>query len=225
MNDFFDKIYWINSRNRMDRFRNMIDRFKEIEVRAERFNAITGGELDHSQLRFHRSEPIFLADGRTGTQYRLLNNGEIGCFQSHVAIYRLIKEKGLDKVLILEDDAQFVEGFKERFGQMVKYIPEDWDMIYFGQSNYDYPNENWEGVERSTRNLKVNIKGEVYSADRCWLTHAYAVRGKCADFLIENTKEMYASVDNVLADIQHHLKVYAIHPALINQDGTKSSLR
>ncbi len=224
MNTYFDKIYWINSRNRMDRFRNMIQRFSEMRVAAERFDAIYGGALDHSKLIFNRSEPVLLADGKVGTQFRLLNNAEIGCFQSHVSVYNLIKENVFDKTLILEDDAQFVDGFQDKFEEEIKNVPEDWDMIYFGQWNYDHPAA---GTERmcATINLIGQPKGNVYRADRCWLTHAYAVRGKSIDFLIDNTKEMYASIDNVLADIQHNLKVYAIHPALINQDGTKSSLR
>lgn len=224
MNSHFNKIYWINSRNRMDRFRNMIERFRTLGVEAERFSAIYGGELDHTKLNMHRSGPILLADGKEGTQYRLLNNGEIGCFISHTTIYQKIKENGFDKTLILEDDATFCDGFKEKFEDQMKHVPNDWDMIYFGQWNYDHPAAGTEHL-CGTMNLKENVSGEVYRADRCWLTHAYAVRLKCIDYLIDNTKELYASIDNVLADIQKELKVYAIHPALINQDGTKSSLR
>lgn len=224
MNSHFDKIYWINSRNRMDRFRNMIERFKILNIESERFDAIYGGSLDHSALNMDRHSPILLADGTIGTRFRLLNNGEIGCFISHTTIYQKIKDNGFDKTLILEDDAIFCNGFKEKFVEEMKNVPDDWDMIYFGQWNYDHPQAGTE-KQCGTINLKENIAGCVYSADRCWLTHAYAVRLKCIDYLIENTKELYASIDNVLADIQKDLKVYAIHPALINQDGTQSSLR
>lgn len=216
INDLVDKVYWINSNNRPDRFINMKERLKGIT--AERFVAIHGGDLPSSELSHHLPEPRLLWDGKTGTNLRILNNSEIGCFQSHVAIYKKIKEQGFKTTLILEDDALFCEDFNEKVKQIEPL--KDWDIIYFGQWNYD------QGVkDGSFEAIKEHATGDIYKADRCWLTHAYIVNLRCIDFLLENTRHMYASLDNVLADIQHQLKVYAFHPNIINQDGTKSSLR
>jgi hypothetical protein len=41
----FDKIFWINSKNRADRFGNMKRRFQALGLHAERFEAIHGGEI------------------------------------------------------------------------------------------------------------------------------------------------------------------------------------
>lgn len=215
LNQVFDKIFWINSKNRVDRYKNMVDRLKFLELAAERFSAIHGGELDHRYLNF----------GSKNQHIKDLNNGEIGCFQSHVDIYKLAKKEGWDKVLILEDDALFSPDFNNRFEKTYPNVPDDWDMLYLGQWNYDHEINGGNDVGGGTYALKENIAGNVFRADRAWLTHAYAVRQKALDYIIEGTSGMYSSLDNVLADIQKNLKVYAIHPALIVQDGTKSSLR
>jgi GR25 family glycosyltransferase involved in LPS biosynthesis len=226
MNKFFNKIFVINSKNRIDRYKNMVKRFLDLGLLKQahissasmefnekyRFEAILGGQINSQNLNFG-DKP-----------FKTLNQGEVGCFLSHVTIYKMIKEHKWDKVLILEDDAKFCNNFQEEFDKALKNVPDDWDMIYLGQWNYDSL-KNTKTISGKTAALKENICDNIYSADRCWLTHAYAVRLKAVDYLIDNTKVLYSSFDNVLADIQKDLKVYAIHPDLITQDGTKSSLR
>lgn len=212
LNKTFDKIIYINSKNRPDRYKNMIKRLQALGIEAERLEAIYGGHLDQRQLNF-------------GEKIHALNNAEIGCYMSHVKIYKAIKANGWKRTLILEDDAEFKEGFDDLFEATYFKVPEDWQMLYFGQWNYDHLVNGGNQQGGATYALKEKIAPLVFKADRCWLTHAYAVDISCIDYLIENTKVLYSSIDNVLADIQNPLKVYAIHPAIIKQDATKSSLR
>jgi GR25 family glycosyltransferase involved in LPS biosynthesis len=212
INSYFDKIVYINSKNRIDRFKNMIKRLAQLKIEAERFEAVLGGRLDHQKLNFG-DKPL-----------KSLNHGEIGCFISHTTIYQLARDNKWDKVLILEDDAKFCDNFHSEFEAAIKQVPDDWDMIYLGQWNYDTIT-NAKTESGKTAALKSKVGEKVWKADRCWLTHAYAVRGKALEFLINNTKVLYSSFDNVLADIQKDLNVYAIHPDIIKQDGTRSSLR
>lgn len=216
-----DKIFWINSKNRADRFRNMKERLSNLNIEAERFPAIHGGEVNWN----HPEYAIYHIDNVK----RILNNGEKGCFLSHRTIYEMIKKEGWKKTLILEDDARFCDRFLELFDKMLPEVPE-YDMLYLGQWNYDIIGED--GVMRGEKSaLKEKIKTienrDIYRAERCWLTHAYIIDHSIIDTLLDNTKNLYASIDNVLADIQEEkkLKVYAIHPVLISQDGTASSLR
>ncbi len=212
-----DKMWWINHRNRPDRFRNMKERLSKLQIEAERFNALSGGEINWASPDYN----FFSAHG----EKKSLNNAEIGCFLSHRAIYKKIKENGWKKTLIFEDDCEFPEGFIKTFEDFHSKSPE-YDMLYLGQWNYD------KGViEGETSALKEKLfdidSRSLYRAERCWLTHAYIVDISIIDTLLDNTKNFYASVDCVLADIQEDkkLKVYAIHPALIKQDLTPSSLR
>ncbi len=212
-----DKILWLNSNNRPDRFRNMKERFSKLGIEAERFPAIYGGAVnwgDEYHSKFYKQDIE-----------QDLNNGELGCYLSHLAMYQMIKENGWGKTLILEDDADLHIGFVEEFEQFISKVPE-YEMFYLGQWNYD---KGADVGERTALKEKIYEYGNrsIYSASKCWLTHAYIVDIDVIDKLLNNTKNIYGSIDRVLADIQEkeNLKVYAIYPNLVNQDFTKSSLR
>lgn len=59
--------------------------------------------------------------------------GWIGCAMSYKFIFKKVQEKGLDQVLICEDDVYFPENFEERFAKALQYTAshDDWD-IYEG---------------------------------------------------------------------------------------------
>lgn len=206
----FDVTYYINLKDRTDRRINMKQRLSEIGIDAIRVDAINGGEY---------TDPL-----NFGEVKKRLNNAEIGCFMSHHILYKTILEEGHETSLILEDDCLFLEGYKEVVEQAMKDIPEDWDMLYLGQANYDSI-KIAQSPELKTRAIKENISGRLYKASRCWLTHAYVVRKKALPKLIEGTQVLYASIDGVLADVQESLNVYAIYPNIVKQDGTRSSIR
>lgn len=214
----FDKIFWINSKNRSDRFRNMKERLKAQNIEAERFCAIYGGEISWN-------DPEYKDFSMNCPKGQELNLGEIGCFMSHREIYKKIKQEGWKKTLILEDDAIFCEGFEEIFNKLYSDLP-DYDMLYLGQWNYD---KGVIGGDTKALKEKVSEVGNIglYKAERCWLTHAYAVDNSIIDILLSNTKDLYDSVDRVLSDIQetHKLKTFAIYPSIVNQDLTASSIR
>lgn len=207
----FDVNYYINMRDRTDRRINMKQRLSEMGINAIRVEAVSGGEIGNVHLNF-------------GEVKKRLNNAEIGCFLSHHNLYKQILEDGHETALILEDDCLFLEGYKDVVEQALKDIPNDWDMLYLGQANYDSI-KIAQSPELKTHAIKDNVSGRLYKASRCWLTHAYVVNKKCLPYLIEGTKVLYASIDGVLADLQENLNVYAIYPNIVKQDGTQSSIR
>jgi GR25 family glycosyltransferase involved in LPS biosynthesis len=206
VNTYFDKVFFINSRKRVDRLKNMTKRLSVLEIKADRFEAILGGAVNKSALLLSPTN-------------KTLNNGEIGCYLSHRQIWQIIKENNYKRTLILEDDAEFCVDFLEHFKNKIQEVPE-FDMLYFGHWNYDDKTES--GKKRA---LKDEVSDGIYKANRCWLTHAYAVDVKCVDYLLKETEIIYSCIDNVLADKQEPLDVYAFYPNLIKQDSTKSSLR
>jgi GR25 family glycosyltransferase involved in LPS biosynthesis len=209
LNDVFDKIIWINSKRRADRYRNMTRRLVGLDVEAERMEAVWGGAVNPLEHRI------------VGT--RRLSLPEIGCFLSHRTIYQRMKKEGWQKCLILEDDAEFVEGFTGLFNELYPQVPADWQMLYFGRWNFDRdlrpePMAEYYGLDEE-------IYPRLWKADRCWYTHAYAITQDSVDRLLHETECMYHSIDGQLANIQRHLRTYAIHPAIIKQDGTMTSIQ
>ncbi len=207
-NEYFDKIFWINSRNRPDRFKNMRKRLAEQEIKADRFHAILGGDVDKSKIKFDFHPQI-----------KIFDNGELGCYLSHLAIFKYIIDNKIPRTLILEDDALFVGEFNP------DSLPEEWELLYLGQHNYD--KEESKENPGSSRAIKEVYKENVYHAERCWLTHAYAITYECALKIYEYCTTIRWCIDGTLADLQTdmQLKTFSFHPNIIVQDGTKSSLR
>ena len=208
------KTYVINTNGRPDRLRNMTERFIKLGlcesvkefIEKYRFKAIEGGSIEKSKLNLS-ANPI-----------KKLNNGEIGCYLSHIQIYREIIKNGYKNTLILEDDADIKPGWDENMT-----LPEGYDMIYLGRLNYD----TWNPSE------KIGLIQEVcpgfWESTRNWLTHAYIISLDGAVKLLKELTErpIRSCLDNEIAIIQDecNFSCYAYHPARIKQDKTKSSLR
>lgn len=217
MKQFFDRIIYLNSSKRLDRRANMEKRLSGFE-NVERFDALTGGTS--KALDLINTDGLYFHFPGSSRGRRKLNNGEIGCYLSHREIWKYIKKRGWNKVLILEDDAQFVEPFDFD----VSSLPEIWDMLYLGQYCYDHDFLVRSDTGKNAA-LIQHIDKNLFKASHCWLTHAYAVNSKCIDYLLDNTKLLDWPIDGILAGIQDNINVYAFYPNLINQDDTKSSLR
>ena len=93
--------------------------------------------------------------------------GAWGCFRTHVALLRYAVRAKLRSVLILEDDAVFVEGFGEKVQAFLKYVPDDWDHLYFGGQHY--------ATHRARPKLIAPGVLRAYNVNR---THAHALRGR-----------------------------------------------
>lgn len=221
LDKYFDRILVINTNQRADRLRDMTERFKSLGLVKDqfefidkyRFEAINGGHVDRRNYNV--------------TWDRGLNNGELGCYLSHLEIYKQIVLNGWNKTLILEDDALFTPEFFTDFGRHYEMLPFDFDMWYLGRGNYDVQNLKKPQKELTFYGTKEEIAPGLFRSSRNWLTHAYVVNGKCArDLHAKASKEFYLTIDGVLADIQDELNVFSSNPSLIIQDvKSRSSLR
>lgn len=210
VNEAFDKVFWLNSRQRADRYIRMKKRLNAENIEAERIEAIWGGSLNPNSYQEDSTKRLTLP--------------EVGCFLSHRSIFERIKAEGWKRTLILEDDALFVPGFAQLFTDLYAMVPEDWDMLYLGRWNFKYYwDDDWRKGELI--GLIEEIHPRVWKAEQCWYTHAYVIDQRCIDFLLENTQVLRKSIDGQLADLHEHLKVYAIHPAIIEQDESPSSIQ
>lgn len=127
---------------------------------------------------------------------------QIACSLSHVEIYKYIKEKGLEKVLILEDDIIPVEDNLNYLSETLEQVPADWELLYLGhiinnnfsflsQLKYYYLTNFIYKIGIKTK--AVTRKKNTYPAPYSKLlrkhgahigTHAYAVSKKAVDKLI-----------------------------------------
>ncbi|XP_017262347.2 procollagen galactosyltransferase 2 [Kryptolebias marmoratus] len=162
----FDEIYLINLKRRLDRRTRMLKTMASLGLHATLMDAVDGKALNTSQLQALGIE--MMPDYKDPYSGRVLTRGEIGCFLSHHSIWTQVVERGLQKVLVLEDDVRFEPRFKRRLQAIMDDVDRtqlDWDLIYVGRKRMQvqHPEQSVEGVNN------------LVEADYSYWTLAYAL--------------------------------------------------
>lgn len=164
----FDKIYCINLPKRTDRKSECDIIFSNNKLKVEYIEGIDGLTLNNTGF---------------------LKPGAAGCCLSHKKIYQNIKkEKSWEKVLILEDDVEFHPDFKNLFKEYYKYVPNDWQILFFGGNHASSP---------------IQINKYIHRLTRTFTTHCYAVKRSAIEILLEQFSN--ENIFNLQADV--HLSI------------------
>lgn len=209
LNTYFDKMYCINLKRRPDRWAEMQVQFKKHNIAAERFEASDGNVFN------------WKAKGGYAVIKAASFKGNMGCIASHVRIYKEMIEKNYQRVLIIEDDCDFVNNFHEQFEKYIGDVPSNWGLLYFG------------GVHE-TRNGKFipePISDGMVKAKRIITTTCYAITLEGAKKALEAIKpdETYkhTAIDGYLGvGVQSVTDfTYAFHPPLAWQRASYSDIQ
>ena len=185
-----ENTFCISLESRPDRYSSMLKRFNHFNLDVTRWNASTASTL------------IDKFDNR-------LNEGEKGCSQSHLNIYKHIIENDLEYAFILEDDACFDKNWEEKLEQFDEV---EWDLILLNGS------EPIDNMDKWT-NTEDNIQ---------YLTGGYIISKNGAKWILEygNMNNEYYSSDWMTSRLQYvRRKSYCYFPWLIIQEGFDSNLR
>lgn len=112
----FERVVCINLDRRRRRWLEFQKRLDDIDwpfVEVRRFSAVDGRRVP---------APNWWRAG----------HGAWGCHQSHVQILQQALQDKVRSLLILEDDACFLEDFLPRLNQFVQQVPHDWDGLMLG---------------------------------------------------------------------------------------------
>ena len=115
LNSFVNNVYCINLQKRKDKLIHMMEQFQKIDL--DSFQIIKG--IDGQKLEIDLPEK---------------RKNEIGCLRSHLSVINDAIEKDYDKIAIFEDDIIFCDDFNNRFEYYIKNVPDDWDIMYFGNN-------------------------------------------------------------------------------------------
>uniref|UniRef100_A0A8B9KZE9 Collagen beta(1-O)galactosyltransferase 2 n=1 Tax=Astyanax mexicanus TaxID=7994 RepID=A0A8B9KZE9_ASTMX len=171
----FDEIFLINLKRRTDRRERMLNTLDILGLEVTVTEAVDGKALNSSKLQALGIE--MMPDYKDPYSGRVLTRGEIGCFLSHHATWTEVVERGLQSVLVLEDDVRFEPRFKKRLQTIMEDVEKaqlDWDLIYVGRKRMQVaqPEVSVEGVD----NLVV--------ADYSYWTLGYALSQQGAQKLL-----------------------------------------
>lgn len=115
-------------------------------------------------------------------------DGAWGCFLAHFALYHHCIARKIERPVIFEDDAVFVEDFGEQVRNFLAAVPEDWHQIYFGGNHFTPPTV--------VNSAVLRCKGT-----NC--NHAYALRGAGLSAI----HELVGRFPGVLTDDNAHIDV------------------
>ena len=149
-----DKIYVINLDRSIDRYKAISSKLDALHLPAEytRFSAIDGkkskfinvdtkeiitaGESFINRETLKGNFDIICSDQYSGNfntvkidlkKFHPRTLGEIGIACSHKKIWQEIVNKGYKNTFILEDDMDFITGFKDHLNQLMNNLPNDYE--------------------------------------------------------------------------------------------------
>ncbi len=184
INEFFDKVVVINLDRRTDRMEKLDLQLKELGIQYKRFSAVDAIKLN--------IDPI------------------VAGLRSHLQV---IKDNIGRRVLVLEDDAYFVDNFNEKFEKVMQTLPEDWDIFYLGA-------------------LVPKDVGQINMVNRHWGiqvlttgTQAYCIKPEMQHYFISRLEDYNYYIDIGLRDFAKGYKPYITQPNLVVQFPSYSDLR
>ena len=157
-------IFYINLEHRVDRKEHVESQLSKIGFNNfERFNAIK------------------------------MENGAVGCSMSHLKLLQQALKSGLDHILIVEDDIEFLDPdlFKTQLDCFLKNHGSNWDVVLLAGNNMP----PYETIDETC--VKVT---------RCQTTTGYLVNGHYIEKLLNNVK---MGLSNLLREPRNHTQ-YAI---------------
>ena len=135
-----------------------------------------------------------------------LNGGQRACGQSHVNVWRMMIERGLEYALVLEDDAMFASDWREKLDLLGLVDDPEWDAVFLNASEPIIPEDTW------------------VVAREQYLTGAYIISLGGAKHLLDSFSGGYGSSDWMTTRLQSRGHSYAYFPWLVIQEGTESTI-
>lgn len=187
----FDKsnTFCISLESNQTRWLKMERRCKAINLEVSRFRAVS----DDSEL--------------SGQFAHYLSSTQKYCGQSHINLWKHIVNSSIPYSLILEDDACFDNGWREKLDLFATQVSDpELDAIFLNVSEPVIPANTW------------------VKATEQYLTGGYIITLKGASTLLEMFRDCYYSSDWMTSRLQTLGHSYTYYPWLIIQEGNESTI-
>lgn len=184
----------------------------------------TWGRLIH---KYGNTLPNLMPDELKNPYY--IGDPKVGGIISHYILYNVMAAMPHDYFMVLEGDARFIDGWKEKLEAALKIIPPDFDFLYVGHS--DAADKEGVAVLSSAGGgapQGAEVEGLYHYPHRegkenyyPMCGHCYIVAKKALPIILATQRGTSDPVDiQLIYDAFPHLNVYAILPRLADQPGT-----
>jgi len=171
-------------------------------IAVERVNAINGSFLSKKQVRHYRTPRI--------------TNSSVGCYLSHLNIWKSALLKRTEIVAIIEDDVILTPNIRHNLDLLMQTeLPSDWDILYLGCTRPC-------GKRISNGLLSVtNTNTKNKCNKRNAGMYAYIVRRRALPMIIRgcDTPPFFRMIDHQLCTLHANpLHVYVCDPPLVSHN-------
>ncbi len=171
--------------------------------------AVDGSNLSLGTIAPLLGQPLELIEAPP-TSHFTLTRPAIGCFLSHLAVWRWMLDRQLPRLLIFEDDANPAANFDPaRFTRVVANLPQSAQMVFFGRS---IMNGMAEIPQRSDLARLYFFNG----------TFAYLITPAACRFLISKLLPINGHIDHEISKVfvacREEFTAYSVEPPLFEPD-------
>lgn len=197
-------IFIINLLRDIDKKSHIMAMLKPLNVNYQFFEAVDGKQL--TQLEIAK---IYDQKKAKKLRKRDLVVGELGCSLSHLGIYKKMIAEGIERAIILEDDAVLEDGFLQVINE-IESFPNDWELVLLGYGNPKY--------DCKIKKTNINNLSGYYlyqSIAKISCTHGYIINQNGAKKILNENQKIYNPIDHFTGDYKT-VNFYAIYPKIVN---------
>lgn len=250
VSDLYDKIYVISLDRTPERFAYVKKQFDKLNLKCEKFSAIDGNLITVTDIEKNQTIPWSVTyftgylHGATlkisqQSQYKdaeffykhdryTPNLGEFGCAMSHRAVWSDVVNHNYKKVIVLEDDVTLESDFLKHFSQIMKNLPDDFDVFFldiasFLPKNMTYFISPFFWLDKFSNTSSPYYARVKLNNTNLWGLHGYVITCNSAKKLLQKTKFVNIPIDNSI--IFSGLKLYVSKIKLLSGTLENSVIR
>ena len=222
-----DRIFIINLEYRKDRKQFQEKQIKKYNLQNVEFFKGIVPNIEKDEINKWNKEYCYqVRNSVYPGKFLNYQKGCLGCLLSHYLIMKIALERGYNKILILEDDAEIIDDIK-KFETYSKQLDHQYDMLYLGG--------NLVGDE----NLAYRIDENLAKLHACKTTASYVIHSSAYDYILDTydnidwkdpwnwsqQNEGRYNIDKWYAtSLQSRNKTYGVYPCLAEQRDSFSDL-
>ena len=192
------KSYVINLEKYKNKYNLCLKRLSKINLKPERFNAIYVANENSKKIKqiTYPSVQYTIKNGRYAHN-NIGSKGAIGCYLSHISLWKMLLESDEEMFLIFEDDVDInikINNFTKKINKSINLINNNnnWDIIYLG-----YFNINSKDINKISKKKKDMIYG----------LHGYIINKKGAAKLLKYAFPIVDQIDSYISYMGIHRNV------------------
>jgi GR25 family glycosyltransferase involved in LPS biosynthesis len=190
-------------------------------IPIKRYSAIVGANLEPENLLSQiANEELYQTLNRGyRTRHYQLTKGGIGCYLSHMNLYKqLIDDPVHDVYLILEDDIKINYDTKKTIDNILTNFSEGWDFMLLGYLQlFNYKIESPSQLQNTINKVTTAKYAKVKSF---WGMHAYLINKRGAAKFLKEHSIIECQIDSFISwlAIKNKINIYSITTPVIFPD-------